>query len=147
MPCGRLPASEPVILLFAQRDDGEASLADQRGALKQLTGFYLCQSYRMGDELPRLDPDLGDLGVSGINRLDGGRSHCALFIARVIDHQLVAFLHVAQILHRHGIGYAVPDGGLLFLQVGKAVDGGFGLEKVVGHVFILSAVNCAPQAL
>jgi hypothetical protein len=42
-------------------------------------------------------------------------------------------LHVAQILYRDRVGHSVPDGGLLFLQVGKAINGGLGFEKIERH--------------
>jgi hypothetical protein len=58
----------------------------------------------------------------------------------VIDDQFVALFHVAQVLHRHRIGHAVPDGGLFFLQIGKAVNGGLGFEEVE-HFFIPSAAS------
>ena len=52
----------------------------------------------------------------------------------------------AQVLHRHRIGHAVPDGGLLFLQVGKAVNGGFGFEEIVHFFFIPSAAVLNPRS-
>src|SRR6476660_5665236 len=76
-----LSSSEPVILLFAQRDHGEASLADQRRASKQLTGFYLRQRHGMGDELTGFDSDFGNFGISSIYRLNRGGADCAFLVA------------------------------------------------------------------
>ena len=56
----------------------------------------------------------------------------------MVDNKLVALLHVAQVLHRDRVGHAVPDGGLLFLQIGKAVNGRFGFEEIV-HFYLSRA--------
>src|ERR1051326_4091317 len=56
----------------------------------------------------------------------------------MVDDQPVALLHIAQVLHGDGISHSVPDGGLLFLQIGKAVNRGFSLEKIL-HVFLSRA--------
>src|ERR1041385_4957949 len=92
----------------------------------------------MRNELARLDPDLGDFGVSRIHRLNSGRAHGAFYVACVVDHQLVAFAHAAQVLYCNGISDAIPDGGLFLLQVGKAVNGRFGFKKVVHRKAIIS---------
>src|ERR1700739_1873733 len=92
----------------------------------------------MGNEFASLDSDFGNFGISGINRLNSGRAHGALHIARVIDHQLVTFAHATQVLYRHWIGNTIPDGGLFFLQIGKAVNGGFGFEEVEHRTTIIS---------
>ncbi len=47
------------------------------------------------------------------------------------------FDHAAEIFNRHGIGDAVPDGGLVALEISEAVGGGFGFEKIV-HLLIPS---------
>src|SRR6185437_15539835 len=104
----------------------------------------------MRDQLAGLDADLRNLGIAGINRLNRGSARSAFLVAGVIDDELVALLHVAQVLYGNRIGHSVPDGGLLFLQIGKAVNSGFGFKKVVGHggdiISLLSKINHVNRA-
>src|SRR5262249_30263248 len=78
-----------------------------------------------------LDPHLGNFSVAGVHRFNYRRAYRAFFVAGVIDDQLLAWLHFTQMPHRHRIGHAVPDGGLLFLQISEAVNRWFGFEEVV----------------
>src|SRR6266849_6518461 len=88
----------------------------------------------MSNQFAGLNLYTRSFGIAGIHGFDICRSNNSAFITRVVDHQLVALLHRAEMFNGGGIGYTIPDGGVIFLQIGKAVHGGFSFEEVV-HCF------------
>src|SRR6266851_1707780 len=85
----------------------------------------------MSNQFAGLNLYTRSFGIAGIHGFDICRSNNSAFITRVVDHQLVALLHLAEMFNGGGIGYTIPDGGVIFLQIGKAVHGGFSFEEVV----------------
>jgi hypothetical protein len=83
---------------------------------------------------------LGTFGIGGVDRDYCRGANGAFFIAGVIDDEAIAGLHFAEIAKGYGIGYAVPDSRAIFLQVGEGVCGGFGLQKIVCHCELHSAL-------
>ena len=62
--------------------------------------------------------------------MDNGRSaHRHAHSAGVINHQLLAGLHLAQIFHGLRIGHAIPDGLALPLQIRKGIDVRLSLQQ------------------
>src|SRR5262249_60575815 len=102
---------DPGKLLGREGDDREASLSHQRRVGEQLVGFDLCQGAWFRDGMAGLDPYLGNFRVADVDRFNGRRAYRALFVAGVIDNQLLAWLHFTQMPHRDWVGHTVPDGG------------------------------------
>lgn len=116
---------------LGEGNDGKASLAQERRIGEQCTLFDVSQSYGMRNSLSGGNSDDGDFGIGGIDREHVGGADGATLVAGKVDDEFVAFFHLAQMLDGRRIGYSIPDGFVVLLELLEGIDGGFGLEQIV----------------
>lgn len=116
-----------------ERDDGEASLADQRRVGEQLIGLDFGEGDRPGQRFSGFNLDGGILGIGEVHGNDGRGADRALAIPGLVDDERRARSHFAKVAQGDGIGHAVPHGDGVALEIREGVFGGFGLEQIGGR--------------
>src|SRR5581483_4074331 len=90
--------NQETVLLLTQRHHRKPALPDQWRILEQLVCLDFCQRWLPGESAASLDFYLGILRIVAIYGNHRGRAYNALLVSGVIDDQLRARLHGAQVL-------------------------------------------------
>ena len=131
-PVGKSRFGEPVVLGFGERDYGEAELAKEDGVFEDGGVTHFGERLLSLEALDGGDADDGIFGVGCVDGEDLGGADRGFAYVGVIDDELFALLHAAEVEQGLGVGDAVPCGLAVAEEVVVGVLVGFGFEEV-GH--------------
>jgi hypothetical protein len=123
---------EEVVLGVGEWDYGEAELAEEDGVGEDGRGADFFEGLLLFETLDGLDKDFGVLGVGGIDGDDFGGADDGFADVGVVDDELFAFFHVAEVEECLVVGDAVPDGFAVAKEVVVRIFVGLGFQEE-GH--------------
>jgi hypothetical protein len=123
-------ARQPSVLFRGQGHHGQAALADQWRLGKEVLFFNRGERVRLLQAMADFDFDERSFRVGGIDADYGGGTDGLALVTGMVDNELIAGLHFAQMTDGGRVSDAVPDSFVVALETREGIGLGLRFQQV-----------------